>query len=138
MTPATNSLPVFHTLISEKFFLDKVEPAIQALGWQPVAPDWEQAILPQIAANPGLGVVLDLEEDTVDMLVLIKELQENHQTAAIPILGYSSHEREDLIEAATAAGITVVQRSIFAANLVRVLMELVGYDPIADRNGGAS
>lgn len=138
MTPNTNSLPVFHTVISEKFFLDKVEPAIQALGWQPLAPDWEQGILAQISANPGLGVVLDLEEDTVDTLALVKELQDNPQTAAIPILGYSSHEREDLIEAATAAGITVVQRSIFAANLVRVLMDLVGYDPNADRNGGTS
>jgi len=126
---------VFHAVIGEKFFLGKVEPAILALGWEAFVPDFEKNILEQIIANPGSGAVIDLEEDSVDILSLLKDLQTSEATKNLPLLCYCSHELEDLIESAEAIGIKVVPRSVFAANLVRMLMELVGYDPTGERSG---
>jgi|TARA_B100000959_G_scaffold88553_4_gene93961 CheY-like chemotaxis protein len=122
----SSSPPIFHLLLSEKFFIGKIDPAIQALGWEGRVPDWDGDLLGQLTAPGSIGAVLDLEDENRDNLLLAKELRENKLTANLPILAYSSHEREDLLDAAREIGVTVVIRSTFAANLVRVLMELVG------------
>ncbi|MDP6849773.1 MAG: hypothetical protein QGH51_01705 [Planctomycetota bacterium] len=132
------STPVFHLLLSEKFFLGKIEPAIQALGWEARTPNWDGDLLEQLSVAGSMGVILDLEREGSDNLLLAKDLMENKPTADLPILAYGSHEKVELLEAARALGLTVVIRSEFAANLVRVLMELVGMSGQQEPGDGAA
>lgn len=111
-------------MIAEEFFWEKVDGTLRALTRTPVTPDWAQEVLPQVVADPGVAVVLDLEVEGVQAIELLQGLREDPSTADIPILAYGSHERQDLLQKAEALGAQVVARSTFASSLVRILQEL--------------
>jgi len=124
------------TVIAERFFLSKVEPAIRALGWDAVIPDYEGDVQSQIASSQPIGIVLDLENEAIDTLDLAQCLRGDPALNELPVLGYASHERPDLLEQGREIGIQVVPRSTFAGNLVRVLMDLVGQPLDHEGEGG--
>lgn len=125
--------PVVHVLISEPFFWDKVETTLSALGKLAIAPDWEGDVLAQLQSKEPVAMVIDLENERVDSVALLKNYRENGAAAELPILAFASHEREDLLTAATDLGATSVARSTFASSLVRILQNLCATDP---DNGG--
>ncbi|MBL7007870.1 MAG: hypothetical protein ISR76_02650 [Planctomycetes bacterium] len=113
-----------HLLISEDFFLGKVDAAARALERGPVVPDWDQPILEQIAQRPHAEMVMDLELDRLKVSDLLRELRQDPRTREMAILGYCSHNLTQLITQAQGLGVQVVARSTFAANLVRLMQEL--------------
>ena len=118
------ALPLVHVLISEEFFWNKVSNALVGLEREPRCPDWEGDVKSQILANPGVALVADLEEVRIDTLNLISQLRQEEGIPDLPMLGYCSHEKSELLDAAKALGLEVIPRSTFAASLVRVLNDL--------------
>ncbi len=125
--------PVVHVLISEPFFWDKVETTLSALGKLALAPDWEGDVLEQLRAAEPIAMVVDLENEQIEAIEILKSYRANGANAELPILAYASHEREDLLEAATELGAQSVARSTFASSLVRILQNLCATD---SDNGG--
>ena len=127
------SYPIVHVLVSDPFFWEKVEGTLRALEKRPLSPDWERDVFEQVVVDPGVGMVLDLEDDRFDALGLLRKLHAHDSTQGVPVLAYCSHLRHDLIQAARELGAEVVPRSTFAANLVRLLMDLAGPAESADQ-----
>ena len=125
--------PVVHVLIAEPFFWDKVETTLSALGKLALAPDWEGDVLEQLRAAEPIAMVVDLENEQIEAIEILKSYRANGANAELPILAYASHEREDLLEAATELGAQSVARSTFASSLVRILQNLCATD---SDNGG--
>jgi len=124
LTDAPHEARLVHVLISEPFFWDKVKGTLLALGREPRQPDWERPVLEQLLAEPGAGLVVDLECERIAALTLLQRLRRDPASRGLPILAYCSHLRRDLIHGARRMGLEVVPRSTFAANLVRLLQDL--------------
>ncbi|HEX9793709.1 MAG TPA: hypothetical protein VGC54_06960 [Planctomycetota bacterium] len=141
MSEENAPLPVVYVLVAERFFWDKVEGTLRALEQRPVRPDWATEVFQQMLEAEPAGMVADLENDRVDVLTLIAQMRQNDAMRELPILAYCSHQCHDLIEAADGLGAHVVPRSTFAANLVRLLMDLCrreGSDGATDAHAGGS
>ena len=65
----------------------------------------------------GVGV----EEDDCNALEVLPGLLADERTNDWSLMAVCSHEKEELIAGASALGVEVVPRSIFASNLVRLL-----------------
>lgn len=93
-------------------------------------PDWEQedleSLLETLLVVPAVGAVVDLEEDSFDMVGLIRGLRADDRFGDLPVLAYCSHENTELVAEAEALGAQTVARSTFAADLARILMALLG------------
>ena len=130
MNKETDDRLSLHILIREKFFLNKVGPAVFAVGFSSALPDWEQenseSLLKSLLAVPAVGAVVDLEEDSFDMMAVIRGLRADDRFGDLPILAYCSHEKTELVAEAEAMGAQTVARSTFAADLARILMALLG------------
>ena len=111
---------------------------MSALGKIAMAPDWEGDVLAHLQAHESIAMVVDLENEHLDMVELLKKFRENGAHAELPILAFASHEREDLLTAATDLGATSVARSTFASSLVRILQNLCATDPDNDGQAEAS
>lgn len=70
-------------------------------------------------------IIIDLDARTVDVIKLITELKRDDALAAIPILAYVSHVREDMISAARAVG---AERVIARGSFVKQLPALLAAD----------
>ena len=125
--------PVVHVLISEPFFWDKVETTLSALGRVALVPEWEGDILQQLLAQDPIAMVVDLENEHLDAVGMLKKYLESGAPADLPVLAFASHEREDLLTTATELGATSVARSTFASSLVRILQNLCATE---SDNGG--
>ncbi len=125
--------PVVHVLVSEPFFWDKVETTLTALGKLALAPDWDGDVLAQLQARQPVAMVVDLENDLIDAIFLLKAYKADGCRRDLPILAFASHERDDLLAAATKLGAMAIARSTFASSLVRMLQNLCATDP---ENGG--
>jgi len=131
--------PAVLVLISEDFFWEKVEGTLRALARRPVRPEPGSSaarLRESLAEMRPVALVADLEDEDLPVLEILAVLREEEAGGGLPVLGYCSHQRRDLQQAAEGLGAQVVPRSTFAANLVRLLMELTGGPPVAP--GGAS
>ena len=125
--------PVVHVLVSEPFFWDKVESTLTALGWAAFLPDWEGDVLAQLLARDSLAVVVDLENDQVNAIEVLRAYLGSGKLDGSAVLAFASHEKQDLLDKARELGALAIVRSTFAASLVKVLQELCDPDP---GNGG--
>ena len=85
-------------------------------------------MLQQLLAKEPIAMVVDLENEHLDAVDMLKKYLESGAPAELPILAFASHEREDLLTAATELGATSVARSTFASSLVRILQNLCASD----------
>ncbi len=117
--------PVVHVLIDEAFFRDRAVAALQALQIQALLPaDWPEdvaALVERVAAVPAAGAVVDLEAEAFSGVDVAAALRADPRCSGWHLLCYSGGEDEVLDARAVAAGLEVVPRSSFAANLVRLL-----------------
>jgi len=70
--------------------------------------------------TPAL-IIVDLDARGWDPVALIHELKSRDSLKEVPVLGYVSHVREDLIEAARSAGAKVMARGAFARDMAEIL-----------------
>ena len=72
-------------------------------------------------STPDL-IIVDLHAEKVDPLAVAKALKSDEQLHSIRLLGFLSHVRADLQQAAVAAGYDVViPRSVFSRDLAEIL-----------------
>lgn len=115
-------LPVVHVLISEDFFQERVVGVLRALRKAPVTPPLDDGrIFEQMAAEPALGAVVDLELGDVEVMTLLRRLRSDARTRDRTLVCYCSLEARGIQAAAIALGLAVVPRSTLAANLVKIL-----------------
>ncbi len=117
-----SGLPTVHVLVSEDFFWERVVAILRALRKEPRTPVWAQGgVFEQIAGQPALGAVIDLEDAAFPALEVLRRILQDKRTRDWVLVVYCSHEAKELQAAATALGQVVVPRSTFAGNLVKVL-----------------
>ena len=127
--PENEPLPIVHILVEEDFFWEKVDSTLRALAKEPFTPDWQGDVAAQLRAADGTAAVIDLENEAIQPLELVRELRaESEDRPAIPVLAYASYDREDLLHEAEGLGARTVARSTFASSLVRLLQELTAED----------
>jgi len=103
-------------------FTSKIRAAAAALGRSvSFARSLEAALAFLDRDQPSL-VVLDLDNPRIDALALVVAMRARPALRSVPTLGFVSHVRTDVIEAARAAGVArVVARSAFAEQLPALL-----------------
>jgi len=77
--------------------------------------------LKQLAEMTPALIIIDLDARGWDPIALIREVKNRETLREVPILGYVSHVREDLIAAAREAGARVMARGAFARDMTRIL-----------------
>jgi CheY-like chemotaxis protein len=109
-------------LVTETFFRDRIETTLRAVGREPVLVDpAAEDMLEKVLASGALGLVIDLEDESCDAPTVLEALRADERTASWHFVGFSAHEDDDLMARGAAAGVEVVPRSTFAANLVRLM-----------------
>lgn len=123
----TEQLPIVHVLVEEDFFWEKVDSTLRALAKEPFTPDWQGDVLGQLHAADATAAVVDLENEAIQALEVVRMLRESGE-GGLPVLAYASYDREDLLREAEELGAMTVARSTFASSLVRLLQELTAAD----------
>ncbi len=101
----------------------RIRGAAQATGTTVKLVRGGEELLASAAAEAPRLVVVDLEARG-DPASVIARLKADPATAAIPVLAYAPHVREDAIAAARAAGAErVLPRGAFVRDLPRLLAE---------------
>jgi PleD family two-component response regulator len=109
-------------LTADLMFAARVQGAAKAVGVD-VHLGRSAADIMRLAGllSPRL-LIVDLDARSLDPIALIAQLKADAATAAIPILAYVSHVREDLITKAQRAGVDqVMARGAFARQLPSIL-----------------
>lgn len=111
-------------LVSEAFFQDRITTTLKAVGREPIQVDPEvENFVEGMLSQPALGVVIDLEDQTCDAPAALEALRADKRTADWHFIVFSAHEDDGLIARGLAAGVEVIPRSTFAANLVRLMQD---------------
>ena len=80
------------------------------------------ALLKVARENSADLIIVDLHAENVDPIAVAKALKADEQLRLIRLLGFFSHVRTDLQQAALAAGYDVViPRSVFSRDLAEIL-----------------
>lgn len=111
-------------LVSEAFFQDRITTTLNAVGREPILVNPEQEnFVEGMLSQPSLGVVIDLEDQGCDAPAALEALRADERSAGWHFIVFSAHEDDDLIARGLAAGVEVIPRSTFAANLVRLMQD---------------
>jgi len=108
-------------LAADMLFASRIRGAASAAGVPVRVVSAAPAAVEAVRAGAS-RLLLDLDTRTADPIALIRQLRSDDVTAAVEIIAFVSHVREDLIAAARAAGATrVMARSAFVRELPRLL-----------------
>ncbi len=113
-------------LVEDLIFLSKIQETAKILGVtvQTTSPSVIEA---QARANPGCGLLVDLNHRSGDVLAQIQSLKSDPASALIRVVGFLSHVQTDLAASARAAGCDMVlARSAFVKQLPEFLKKLDG------------
>ena len=107
-------------LVDDLMFRSKIRAAADRAG-RTVAFVGRDAIVREVsAAIPDL-VIVDLDRAPLDPMSAIREIKAHPAGGGVRIVGFVSHVRADLIEAARAAGAEALARSAFVARLPELM-----------------
>lgn len=85
------------------------------------------AALAEMRQSPPALVILDLDNPRTDPLGLVASMKDDPALSAVTTLGFVSHVKTDLIDAARRAGVTeILPRSAFASQLAQILANYSG------------
>lgn len=103
-------------------FTSKIKTAASQLGVMVVFARSREAALSEMRkALPSL-VIFDLNSNRTDPLGTAAEMKGDAALAAVPTVGFVSHVRTDIIDAARQAGVDdVLARSAFTTRLPEIL-----------------
>ncbi len=119
-----SSPPILHVIISEDFFQERVVDTARALDEIPQVADFDGDVLAAVFAEPGLGMVLDLEDERFDAIKVLGRIVADKTLSTLPLLTFCSVECEELLEKAAELGVAVTARSTFASNIVGLIKAL--------------
>jgi CheY-like chemotaxis protein len=113
---------VILAVVDDLMFSSKIRTAGRQLGLTVAFARSSNAALEQIrAARPAL-VILDLDNPRTDPVGILESMKADASLQTIPTIGFVSHVKVDLIQAAKDAGATeILPRSQFTAQLPEIL-----------------
>jgi CheY-like chemotaxis protein len=116
-----NTMSNVAVLIGEEFFQKRTFDAINALAINPMAFEFSDALLDELVAAQPIGIVVDLENENFSGLSVIAAIRATPELAEVPYVAYAAFDREDIIVSAEALGVNHVMRSVYAADLVKLI-----------------
>ncbi|SRR6266404_1224976 len=109
-------------VVDDMFFASKIRAAAEALAVEVAFPRNRELLLAKVTEKRPDLIVVDLHNQKVDVLELVRQLKSMEEFAGVPLLGFFSHVQTDLQRAALAAGYDqVIPRSLFSRDLAHIL-----------------
>jgi CheY-like chemotaxis protein len=109
-------------VVDDMFFASKIRATAEALAVEIAFPRNRELLLAKVAEKKPDLIVVDLHNQKVDVLELIRQLKSMEEFADVPLLGFFSHVQKELQQAALAAGYDqVIPRSVFSRDLAQIL-----------------
>ena len=110
--------------VDDLFFASKITETARTLGISLLfARTQDEVIARALSEKPAL-VIIDLNSARCSPIETIGQMKEDPDLRHIPIVGFLSHVQADLKVKASMAGCDrVMPRSVFAANLPKILGE---------------
>ncbi len=108
--------------VDDLLFSSKIRAAAKHGGAEIAFARTAAEILQQARATRPSAVVFDLNSSRTDPIGTIRSLKTDPELASIAVVGFVSHVRADLVEAARAAGADeVMARSAFVERIGEIL-----------------
>ena len=112
-------------LIGEDFFRKRTFDAINALAINPMAFEFSDTLLDELVAAQPIGIVVDLEDESFSGLSVLAAIRATPELVDVPYIAYAAFDREDILVSAEALGINHVIRSVYAADLVKMIRDFL-------------
>jgi PleD family two-component response regulator len=113
---------VILAIVDDLMFTSKIRATAGQLGVAVTFARSREAALTEMRQQTPSLVILDLNSARTDPLGTVLEMKGDDALAAIPTVGYVSHVRTDVIDAARQAGVDeVMARSAFTMQLPEIL-----------------
>ncbi|PWT86571.1 MAG: response regulator [Blastocatellia bacterium] len=109
-------------IVDDLMFVSKIKAAASSLGvGLTVARSLDDALDKMRQSAPSL-VILDLNGTRTDPLATVAAMKRDHALSTIPTIGFVSHVRTDVINAARDSGVDeILARSAFTERLAEIL-----------------
>ena len=109
-------------LVDDLMFSSKIKTTAAQLGVRVVFARSKDAALDEMRKLPPALVILDLNSTRTDPLGTVAAMKREPLLASVPTLGFVSHVRTDIIDAARQGGVAeVMARSAFSERLAEIL-----------------
>jgi len=113
---------VILAIVDDLMFTSKIRATAGQLGVPVTFARSREAALSEMRRQTPALVILDLNSARTDPLGTVIEMKSDTALAEIPTVGYVSHVRADVIDAARQAGVgEVMARSAFTTQLAEIL-----------------
>lgn len=113
---------VILAIVDDLMFTSKIKTTAGHLGVPVVFARSRDAALAEMRKAAPALVILDLDSGRTDPLGTMAAMKDDASLAAIPTIGFVSHVRTDIIDAARQAGVgDIMARSAFTAQLSDIL-----------------
>jgi len=107
--------------VDDLLFSSKIRETARHAGAELMFARTPDAVLREARERRPPLVIFDLNADRIQPIPTIQALRQDPDLAGIRLVGFVSHVRTDIIEAARAAGAEVMPRSRFVAELEQLL-----------------
>jgi CheY-like chemotaxis protein len=123
----TQAPPTVFVVISDLLFRSKIDDAARRAGVPlRVAKSMEQLGRHLGSSTPAV-VLVDLEMDGLDAPGMLARLRAAPAGANVPVIGFAGHTNVEVIHAARAAGVQVMARSAFVAQLPALMDNIAAH-----------
>jgi hypothetical protein len=113
-------------LVDDLIFLSKIQETAKILGLS-VRSVGAADVIGRVRANPGCGLLVDLNYRSGNAVEPIQRLKSDPETVPVRVVGFLSHVQTDLAASARAAGCDMgLARSAFVKQLPELLAGLDG------------
>jgi CheY-like chemotaxis protein len=108
--------------VDDMFFAAKIRATAEALGVNIKFHRQLDSLVKAAAEQSPALIIVDLHNEKLNPIELVRELKANEEVKTIPLLGFFSHVQTDLQRAALEAGYDqVIPRSVFSRDLAKIL-----------------
>lgn len=109
--------------VDDMFFASKIRTTAEHLGIAISFARTQERVLSSARENRPDLIVVDLHSQSVDPMAVATALKADESLQTVPLVGFFSHVRTDLLEQAREAGYdTVIPRSAFSRDLASILV----------------
>ena len=109
-------------IVEDLMFTSKIKVAATQLGVAVVFARSKEAALDEMRKQAPARVILDLNSIRADPLGIVGAMKQDPALASLPTVGFVSHVRADIIDAARQAGVDeIMARSAFTERLAEIL-----------------
>jgi PleD family two-component response regulator len=109
-------------IVDDLMFTSKIKTAANQLGVPIVFARSKEAALDEMRKRAPTRVIFDLNSARTDPLGIVGAMKQDPALASLPTVGFVSHVRADVINAARQAGVDeVMARSAFTERLAEIL-----------------